>query len=57
MILTFCILFNLKFKLLRAKINFNLLKIYSIAVSSAIIVRDLIDYVYVRIILDFAIFP
>ena len=41
MILTFCILFNLKFKLLRAKINFNLLKIYSIAVSSAIIVRDL----------------
>jgi len=38
------------------KINFNLLKIKSIEISSAIIVRDLIDYLYVRIIDDIAIF-
>ena len=41
MILLFCLLFNLIFKFLGAKLNFNLLKIYSIAISSAIMVTDL----------------
>jgi len=39
---------------INSKLNFNLLKIKSIAISSAIIVRDLFDYLYVRIIDDIA---
>ena len=43
--------------IIKSKLNFNLLKIKSIAISSAIIVRGLFDYLYVRIIDDIAFFP
>ncbi len=36
--------------IINSKLNFNLLKNKSIAISSAIIVRGLFDYLYVRII-------
>ena len=39
------------------KLNFNLLIINRIAVSSVIIVRSLFDFSYVRFIDDIAIFP
>ncbi len=41
--------------ILRAKLNFNLLNIKSIAICWVIIIRDLIE-LYVRIIDDIAIF-
>ena len=56
-ILFFLLFFQLNFLILKTNINFNLLKINSIAISSVIIVRGLFDYQYVRIIHDFAIFP
>ena len=49
--------FQLFLLILKSKLNFNLLKINSIAISSVIIVRGLFDYLYVRIIDDIAIFP
>ena len=42
--------------IIKSKLNFNLLIITSIAISSVIIVRGLFDYKYVRIIDDIAIF-
>ena len=48
---------NLLHSLLRTKLNFNILKNKSIAVSSVIIVRDLYEYFYARIIDDITIFP
>ena len=53
----FIVLLTIKLIILKAKLNFNLLKINSIAISSAIMVGGLLDYLYVRIIDDFAIFP
>ena len=50
-------LLNSKLQYLKAKLNFNLLKIYSIARTSVIIVRGLFDYLYARNIDDIAIFP
>ena len=48
--------FQLNLIIIKSKLNFNLLKIKSIAISSVIIVRGLFDYLYVRIIDDIAIF-
>ncbi len=42
--------------IIKSKLNFNLLKIKSIGISSAIIVRGLFDYLDVRIIDDITIF-
>ena len=56
-IIVFKLIFDLNLIILKTKFNFNLLKINSIAICSAIIVRDLFDYLYVRIINDIAIFP
>ena len=53
----FLLLFNWFAYFLLTKLNFNLLKINSIAISSVIIVRGLSDYLYVRINDDIAIFP
>ena len=48
--------FQLNLIIINSKLNFNLLKIKSIAISSVIIVRGLFDYLYVRNIHDIAIF-
>ena len=42
---------------LKTKLNFNLLKINSIAINSVIIFKGLFDYKYERIINDIVIFP
>ena len=55
-IVNYFLYFQLKRIIHKSKINFNLLKINSIAISSAIIVRGLFDYSYVRFIDDIAIF-
>ena len=56
-IVFFLLLFQMKLEILKAKINFNLLIIYSIAISSAIIVEYLLSYSNVRIVDDIIIFP
>ena len=48
--------FQLNLIINKSKLNFNLLKIKSISISSVIIVRGLFDYLYVRITDDIAIF-
>ena len=52
----FLLLFNWFAYFLLTKLNFNLLKINSIAISSVIIVRSIFDYLYVRTIDDITIF-
>ncbi len=49
--------FTIKSCNFKKKLNFNLLIINRIAVSSVIIVEGLFDYLYVRFIDDIAIFP
>ena len=48
--------FQLNLTIIKSELNFNLLIIKSIAISSVIIVRGLFDYKYERIIDDIAIF-
>ncbi|KGF98705.1 hypothetical protein EU96_0233 [Prochlorococcus marinus str. MIT 9302] len=51
------VIFSIKSCNFKEKLNFNLLIITSIAISSVIIVRSLYDYLYVRFIDDIVIFP
>ena len=54
---SFFVFFQFILKILKEKLNFSLLKINSIAISSVIIVKGLFDYIYVRDIFDIVIFP
>jgi len=48
--------FQLNLIIINSKLNFNLLKSKSIAISSVIIVRGISEYLYVRTIDDITIF-